>query len=378
MKKICIQFALFLIVLFFLSCENDNKNYDLSLRSIVIEGIILDINPETLEYSVELPSRSPNYPKIEITANSPDVKVVITEKRPDPGLTTGRPKLYPVEVIIDVVAEDRITKKTYTVNITKAPLIVDITPSGSVDGYDYVDLGLSVPWATLNIGAEKLTDIGDYYAWGETKVHDRDLTLKNYNFMLNRCSPDNNLSSIFDAASTNWSKSWRMPTEKEQEELIFNCDWFWAEDVENTSSIPLNSGYYVVSKESDKAIYIPMGSYIPHEDYMSGPEDYAYYWSSWAGPGDQWKWNITSQSMMILLLDNDLDKGGLPASWSINHRADGLPIRPVRADANVFIPDEDFLLDEDETERQGFSVSGTISERTYVDLALPSRTLWAT
>ncbi len=32
---------------------------------------------------------------------------------------------------------------------------------------EYVDLGLSVKWATMNIGAESVTDYGVYFAWGE-------------------------------------------------------------------------------------------------------------------------------------------------------------------------------------------------------------------
>ena len=32
---------------------------------------------------------------------------------------------------------------------------------------EYVDLGLSVKWATMNIGAERITDHGGYFAWEE-------------------------------------------------------------------------------------------------------------------------------------------------------------------------------------------------------------------
>ena len=35
--------------------------------------------------------------------------------------------------------------------------------------HEYVDLGLSVKWATCNVGAEKPEDYGDYFAWGETE-----------------------------------------------------------------------------------------------------------------------------------------------------------------------------------------------------------------
>ena len=37
--------------------------------------------------------------------------------------------------------------------------------------HEYVDLGLSVKWATCNIGAEEPEDYGDYFAWGETEPY---------------------------------------------------------------------------------------------------------------------------------------------------------------------------------------------------------------
>ena len=40
--------------------------------------------------------------------------------------------------------------------------------TGTTQGHAYVDLGLSVKWATCNVGASKPEDYGDYYAWGET------------------------------------------------------------------------------------------------------------------------------------------------------------------------------------------------------------------
>lgn len=38
--------------------------------------------------------------------------------------------------------------------------------------YQYVDLGLSVKWATCNVGATKPEEPGDYFAWGETEPKD--------------------------------------------------------------------------------------------------------------------------------------------------------------------------------------------------------------
>ena len=37
-----------------------------------------------------------------------------------------------------------------------------------INGHEAVDLGLSVNWATCNIGATKPEECGDYFAWGET------------------------------------------------------------------------------------------------------------------------------------------------------------------------------------------------------------------
>ena len=40
---------------------------------------------------------------------------------------------------------------------------------GIINGHEYVDLGLSVKWATCNVGASKPEEYGDYFAWGETE-----------------------------------------------------------------------------------------------------------------------------------------------------------------------------------------------------------------
>ena len=41
------------------------------------------------------------------------------------------------------------------------------TGIGVENGHEYVDLGLSVKWATCNVGAETPEDYGDYFAWAE-------------------------------------------------------------------------------------------------------------------------------------------------------------------------------------------------------------------
>ena len=117
-----------------------------------------------------------------------------------------------------------------------------ITISGSVDGHDYVDLGLSVKWATKNIGANRSSDYGDYFAWGEINPKST-FNLNNYKWY---DSPDNSytkycntsdygivdnkstLEPIDDAAHRLWGNSWRMPTREEMDELRTKCDWWFA------------------------------------------------------------------------------------------------------------------------------------------------------
>ena len=130
---------------------------------------------------------------------------------------------------------------------------------GKVDdpynGHEYVDLGLSVKWATCNVGAVSPEDYGDYFAWGETEPKDFYAwsTYKwcngSYDTLTKYCTDskygtvDNKtvLDLEDDAAHVNWGGDWRMPTKAEQDELYNNCTWEW------TTQNGVN-GYKVTSK----------------------------------------------------------------------------------------------------------------------------------
>ncbi|MBP5397663.1 MAG: hypothetical protein J6Y32_03385 [Bacteroidales bacterium] len=125
-----------------------------------------------------------------------------------------------------------------------------------------VDLGLSVKWATCNLGATSPEGYGDYYAWGETETYYEPgnaqsskpvwkegksegywwtsykwcmgtyTSLTKYN---NNASygyngfTDNKvtLEQDDDAAYAKMGRSWRMPTRAELDELRDNCTWAW-------------------------------------------------------------------------------------------------------------------------------------------------------
>ncbi len=60
-------------------------------------------------------------------------------------------------------------KGTRETSTTEQRRIIAI-PDGCSKGYEYVDLGLSVKWATCNVGASSEEEFGDYFMWGEVNM----------------------------------------------------------------------------------------------------------------------------------------------------------------------------------------------------------------
>lgn len=108
------------------------------------------------------------------------------------------------------------------------------TLSGDENNSVYVDLGLSVKWATCNVGATVPEEVGSYYAWGETSTKS-EYTETNYfdaNFSKYKLSGTKKIyGTNKDIAYTKLGKDWRMPTTSEINELINAC--IWTNDVVN-------------------------------------------------------------------------------------------------------------------------------------------------
>lgn len=135
-----------------------------------------------------------------------------------------------------------------------------------IDGHKAVDLGLSVKWATCNIGANKPAEAGDYFSWGEVKTK-KVYDWKNYAYcsggaksITKYCvlpaygSTDGRkeLGSADDAASANWGSEWRTPTMEEFNELMKKCKVKWMPNYRNTG-VP---GYKVTAKNGN-FIFLP-------------------------------------------------------------------------------------------------------------------------
>ena len=141
----------------------------------------------------------------------------------------------------------------------------------SINGYDWVDLGLpsGLKWATCNVGATTPEGYGNYYAWGETTTkasYDQSNSVT-YNQEISDFSGN----ATYDAARANWGSTWRMPTKAEIEELINNCTWTW------TTQNGVN-GYRVIGSNGNSIFLPAAGCYS-----AASPSDvggYGNYWSS--------------------------------------------------------------------------------------------------
>ena len=147
-----------------------------------------------------------------------------------------------------------------------------------------VDLGLTVLWASCNVGADKPEAAGMFFAWGEvfTKgLYDwstytshsegNSTSLIHYNTQ-HECGFIDNVTTLGkndDAAAVLVSGKWRMPTEAEVNELLSKCDW-------DPVSVGGIAGYNVTG--NDNTIFLPFTG------YMLGSERYekekGHYWTS--------------------------------------------------------------------------------------------------
>ena len=147
-----------------------------------------------------------------------------------------------------------------SITMSDANMIVNMFLSGNTgnpaNGHEYVDLGISIKWATCNVGADNPWDYGDYFAWGETETKS-DYSWSTYKWCngsyntLTKYNADDNKKTLDpddDAATANWHGAWRMPTYEEQEALRDSCYWEWTTNY-NEKGV---SGYIVYKVKSNK------------------------------------------------------------------------------------------------------------------------------
>ncbi len=210
---------------------------------------------------------------------------------------------------------------------------------------EWVDLGLSVKWATFNVGASKPEEYGDYFAWGETKPKDyydwstykwcngSSDTLTKYDVFSSRGAVDHKtvLDLEDDAACVNWGGLWRMPTLAEWTELRDNCIWTWTSDFQGTGV----AGQIVTSTKSgytDKSIFLPAAGFRYYTDLYDDGSFGQYLSSSLYTSQPLYARSAYFGSDYYVYLDG-----------SGHDRCNGLSVRPVHGE---FIPVKSISLDQ--------------------------------
>lgn len=203
------------------------------------------------------------------------------------------------------------------------------------NGHAYVDLGLpsGTKWATMNVGASKPEDFGDYYAWGETTTK-TSYTKDNYTWkglttdefvsrgvvnVVNPSSyyPDYILSASYDVATVKWGSVWRMPTSSEINEL----ESYTTITKKTQNGVP---GFLFTSIRNKNSIFLPAAGYWDEPGFYltsSYYGDIGYYWSSELNDLNK----RDEYSSVIFIADNHIKN----ILYTGGYRHEGFSIRPV-------------------------------------------------
>ena len=199
-------------------------------------------------------------------------------------------------------------------------------------------------WSDTNIGAKKPWESGYYFWWGDTVGYKpqgdawkaswvaSDGSKSNFSFE-ERNTPtyvkgiailrsagwitsDNILVPEHDAAQVQWGDGWRMPTDRELQDLVEKCDWTW-------SSMNGVKGYVVRGKGNyaSASIFLPaVGS--GDGTWLNSAGSDGHYWSSVPSSG-----NYYYGSRRLHFYSGDHYHGTYNDNY---HRRHGCPVRPVQ------------------------------------------------
>lgn len=180
--------------------------------------------------------------------------------------------------------------------------------------HEAVDLGLSVKWATCNVGATSPEKYGGYYSWGETDEYDGKYSNSlNYKYE-SKYDPEKLLPED-DVATVKWGKKWRMPSQWEIAELINECTWAWT----TKNGI---KGQQVIGPNGNSIFLPAAGYYSLNQIYGRG--SYSYYWSSsiyYDGFNSSGYYEYDTYSLRFDKSDQEI------YDWM--SKSDGLTVRPV-------------------------------------------------
>ena len=161
-----------------------------------------------------------------------------------------------------------------------------------IDGHEYIEIG-GIKWATCNVGAEKETDSGLYFQWGDVQGYTSDqygfgegkkcFTWVDYKYVNNNTLTKYNstdgktvLEPSDDAARFHMGGSWRMPTEEDFQKLLASTTNKW---VFNYKGSGVNGRLFTSMRDSSKTLFFPTCGYCGYGSIGTVGTD-GYYWSS--------------------------------------------------------------------------------------------------
>jgi len=205
-----------------------------------------------------------------------------------------------------------------------------------------IDLGLSVKWASCNLGAQNPEDYGDYYAWGDTEPYytsldpltwkdgkesgysetnykwfDSEYKITKYNHD-NEYGPVDNkerLDPEDDAVTVALGGGWRMPTVEEITELCDDCTW--------TTTILNGTNGFNIKGPSGNSIFLPIPGIIDWNELQYQEATGAYWSCSLLSPTI----DVGSPTSYIAYILWFTSTGDYDPDMAWRHY--GLPIRPV-------------------------------------------------
>ena len=215
--------------------------------------------------------------------------------------------------------------------------VEETPPAGSnttdnKDTHEYVDLGLpsGTLWATCNVGASRPEEYGDYFAWGETEPK-TNYSWETYKY----CKGTNNTMTKYcarygsvdykvelepsdDAATVNWGSEWQMPSSEQCAELsnyrYTTTTWTTLNGVE---------GARITSKSNCNSIFLPAAGFRS-ETRLRYAGDSGEFWSRSVHSGDI----NYARGLIVEFGDSDT---------YLNYRYLGLNVRPVRVKESIAV-----------------------------------------
>ncbi len=150
-----------------------------------------------------------------------------------------------------------------------------------IDGHEYVEIG-GIKWATMNVGANSVTDGGLYFQWGDTQGYTADQAGVDKSFSENdykwtedggqtftKYNDEDGLTTLQasdDAVTAAWGSNWRMPTLDEILRLSTAVTSAYTADYEGSGV----AGVVLTSNaDSSKKLFFPFDGYGNYDNISS-------------------------------------------------------------------------------------------------------------